>query len=123
MGNLMMIIEDDPFQADEIATYLTRKGVPVSKHLLAATAKEAFEQNPDDYRVILIDVNLLDANGIDVAVQFAELSKDVKIICATSAHERMRDHREFLEQKQCHNVMLVDKPIPLRMLYSYYTSS
>jgi DNA-binding response OmpR family regulator len=77
-GTDVLIIEDDPTQAEELACYLRRAGLGVDATVSGSLAIHTVAQLRP--KVALIDYNLPDMDGVTVAERIRRLSPGTAII-------------------------------------------
>lgn len=77
-GTDVLIIEDDPTQAEELACYLRRSGLGVDATVSGSLAIHTVAQLRP--KVALIDYNLPDMDGVTVAERIRRLSPGTAII-------------------------------------------
>ena len=74
----VLIVEDDPAQAEELACYLSRAGLSVQvRHCGSAAIHGVAEMRP---RIALLDYNLPDLDGVTVAERIKRLSPDTSML-------------------------------------------
>lgn len=74
----VLIVEDDPAQAEELACYLTRAGLTVEVCLCGSAAIHCVsEMRPT---IALLDYNLPDMDGVTVAERIRRLSPDTSML-------------------------------------------
>jgi CheY-like chemotaxis protein len=106
----VLIVEDDPLQAQELAEGLGRTGLRVTIVRNAAQACQfAAAQHP---RVALVDYNLPDQNGLAVAKLLKELSPNITTIMMSAGIEGLPERA--LEEFGI--LAFVNKPLPLNLL-------
>lgn len=69
----ILIVEDEKNLGDTLKDYLEAKGHDVEHVETAASALETFKRR-DDIAVVLMDINLPDGNGIELAKDFRRVS-------------------------------------------------
>lgn len=88
-GTDVLIIEDDPTQAEELACYLRRAGLRVDATVSGSLAIHTVaELRP---RVALIDYNLPDMDGVTVAERIKRLSPGTAMIVMSGRIDRLSD--------------------------------
>jgi DNA-binding response OmpR family regulator len=106
----VLIVEDDILQAEEMAAYLGRAGLAVqTAHNGAAGVRLAQVLRP---RVALLDYNLPDLTGVDVAERVRAMLPDTAIIIMSG---RIDGLAESTLEKTGVSVF-VNKPVPLAPL-------
>lgn len=74
----VLIVEDDPAQAEELACYLSRAGLSVQvRHCGSAAIHGVAEMRP---RIALLDYNLPDLDGVTVAERIKRLSPETSML-------------------------------------------
>jgi DNA-binding response OmpR family regulator len=74
----VLVVEDDPAQAEEIAQYLSRAGLVVEVlHSGSEALHSVAEMRP---RVAVLDYNLPDLDGVTVAERIRRLSPDTAML-------------------------------------------
>lgn len=74
----VLIVEDDPAQAEELACYFTRSGLTVQVCLCGSAAIHCVsEVRP---RIALLDYNLPDMDGVTIAERIRRLSPDTSML-------------------------------------------
>ena len=74
----VLIVEDDPAQAEELACYLYRAGLTVQiRHCGSAAVHGVAEMRP---RIALLDYNLPDMDGVTVAERIKRLSPETSML-------------------------------------------
>lgn len=106
----VLIVEDEPLQAREIAQSLSRAGlcVEVVHDAVAAFARAKADQP----RVAVIDLQLPDSNGFLVAKKFQEISPKTAIIFMSGQVQGVPE--ALLKATSAR--AFVNKPLPLRFL-------
>lgn len=106
----VLIVEDDILQAEEMAAYLGRAGLTVqTAHNGSAGLRLAQALRP---RVALLDYNLPDLTGVDVAERIRALLPETAIIIMSG---RIDGLAESTLEKSGISVFL-NKPVPLAPL-------
>lgn len=74
----VLIVEDDPAQAEELACYFSRTGLTVQvRHCGSAAIHCVAEMRP---RIALLDYNLPDLDGVTVAERIKRLSPETSML-------------------------------------------
>jgi len=74
----VLIVEDDPAQAEELACYLSRSGLAVQvRHCGSAAIHCVAKMRP---RIALLDYNLPDLDGVTVAERIKRLSPETAML-------------------------------------------
>ena len=74
----VLIVEDDPAQAEELACYFTRSGLTVQVSLCGSAAIHCVSEIRP--RIALLDYNLPDMDGVTVAERIRRLSPDTSML-------------------------------------------
>ena len=85
----ILLVEDDPRLGAEIRETLTDEGFDVTWH---QDGGQAIRENPDDYRLVVLDLMLPNKHGFDILKEFRE-SSDVPVIILTArtdTHDKVR---------------------------------
>ncbi len=106
----VLVVEDDMIQCEEMAGFLGRAGLVVqTAHNGAAGLRQAAAFQP---RVALLDYNLPDTTGVQLAEQLRAMLPDTAIIL-------MSGRIDGLSEQTLHSVgikIFVNKPLPLGAL-------
>ena len=103
----VLIVEDDTVQCEEMAAYLGRSGLDVHTAFNGAAAlREAHNHKP---RVALLDYNLPDGTGVELAAHLRELLPDTAILMMSGRIDGLSE--ETLQQLGI--TIFVNKPVPL----------
>lgn len=91
----ILIIEDNIIKAGVLKSQLEDFGF--TDITIAATGKEAIKLFSEKFDLILLDINLPDMNGVDLARHYRTVypKKDTPIICCSSNADSLR--RECIE--------------------------
>jgi two-component system, NtrC family, response regulator AtoC len=82
MPNAVLIIEDEATLAKNVKTFLSRRGYEVRLAPDAAAGEAVFEEFKPD--VLLLDLQLPDANGLDVLQRVRRSDPKVKVVIVTA---------------------------------------
>lgn len=85
----VLVVEDDPKLGREIQYTLRESGFDVT---LIADGAEAVHEDPEDYRLVVLDLMLPGKHGFDILKEFRERS-DVPVIILTArtdTHDKVR---------------------------------
>ena len=103
----VLIVEDDVIQSEEIAWYLARTGLAVqTAHNGSSALLRATTSRP---RVALLDYNLPDITGVELAEQVRAFLPDAAIIIMSGRIDGLS--KQTLERVRIAG--FVNKPIPL----------
>ena len=106
----VLIVEDEMAQCEEMADFLARAGLEVRMALHGASAlRQAAEFRP---RVALLDYNLPDTNGVELAKELRALLPEVKIILMSGRIEGLSEQTV----QKIGITVFVNKPLPLGAL-------
>lgn len=103
----VLIVEDDVVQSEEMAAFLARAGLTVQTAHNGATALPLAEQLRP--RVALLDYNLPDLNGVELAEAIRALLPDSAIIMMSGRIEGLAE----LTLEKIGISVFVNKPVPL----------
>ncbi|CAG35769.1 sigma-54-dependent transcriptional regulator [Desulfotalea psychrophila] len=82
MKSNILIIEDDQDMCDMLAMGLRRRGFAVSTYISGQEGLAAI--NPETTDVVLSDINLPDANGLDICKEVVANTPDIPVIIMTA---------------------------------------
>ncbi|MDX9754390.1 MAG: response regulator, partial [bacterium] len=82
MKNRILVIDDDQSTRLLLETFLSQKGYAVDCVEDAATMRESLGQR--EYPLILLDLNLPDADGLDLIEETKTTNPDIAIIIITA---------------------------------------
>jgi DNA-binding response OmpR family regulator len=103
----VLIVEDDVVQSEEMAAFLARSGLTVqTAHNGSAAIPLAEQLRP---RVALLDYNLPDLNGVELAEAIRALLPDTAIIMMSGRIEGLAE----LTLEKIGISVFVNKPVPL----------
>ena len=106
----VLVVEDDPVQAEEMAGFLGRAGLVVETAPDGAHAMRMAEiLRP---RVVVLDYNLPDMTGVIVAERLRLLSPDIAVIMMSGRIGGLSEN----VLKQLGISVFVSKPVPLGVL-------
>jgi len=111
----ILIVEDDPEQAELVGVWLQRVGQRVDQVASAEAALESLEKSQPD--LALVDVNLPGINGIELSGRLLERWPGVHVVCATD-WARADEMNDALEALQARGAELLIKPLQPDDLYS-----
>ena len=103
----VLIVEDEAIQREEMADFLSRGGLSVQTAKDGASGIRLARLTPP--RVALLDYDLPDMTGVEVAERLRALSSDIAILIASGRIERLPEHT-------LHKIGInafVNKPLPL----------
>ncbi|UYN94241.1 MAG: response regulator [Enhydrobacter sp.] len=103
----VLIVEDDVVQAEEMAAFLARAGLSVQIAHNGVTALPLAQQLQP--RVALLDYNLPDLNGVELATAIRGLLPDTAIIMMSGRIEGLAE----LTLEKIGISVFVNKPVPL----------
>ncbi|MBN9512244.1 MAG: response regulator [Alphaproteobacteria bacterium] len=86
----VLIVEDDPTQAEELACYLRRARLRVESTVSGSLAIHTIARLRP--KVALIDYNLPDLDGVTVAERIKRLSPGTAMIVMSGRIDRLSDH-------------------------------
>jgi DNA-binding response OmpR family regulator len=106
----ILIVEDDVTQCHEMAEFLARAGLDVAVAYGRSSAlQEAARRNP---RVALLDFNLTDFTGVDLAKELRASLPDMAIIIMSGRIDGLSE--KALDEAGI--TAFVNKPLPLALL-------
>ena len=106
----MLIVDDDPEQSGQIASFLSRQGITVAEACNAFAALNTIKKV--EPAVVVMDVQMPGLDGIDAARLAARTPGRPRIILMSGHGEEVR--RAVRDEAEVFAV--VDKPLPLRVL-------
>jgi DNA-binding response OmpR family regulator len=106
----VLVIEDDPVQAEEMAGFLGRAGLVVETAPDGAHAMRMAELLRP--RVVVLDYNLPDMTGVIVAERLKLISPDISVIMMSGRIGGLSEN----VLKQLGISVFVSKPVPLGVL-------
>lgn len=83
----LMVVEDEPNLADTLVEYLRSKGFPTALARNAEQARKEFSAPGERAQVVLMDIGLPDANGLDLAKEFRALRKDFVLLFLSAQND------------------------------------
>lgn len=106
----VLIVEDDPVQREEMAGFLARVGLSVA---VAATCAAALAKAKGAApKVVIIDYNLPDGTGLDLAEKIRGLLPQAAIMLASARVEGLGE--DVLDRIRIS--VFLNKPVPLQAL-------
>ena len=87
MNRMIAIIEDDPAEAQSLRTYFSRLASETEDNYdirWFQTGREFLSAYQPSYDLVMMDINLPDLNGLDVASSLRKPDRDVVLIFVTS---------------------------------------
>jgi DNA-binding response OmpR family regulator len=112
-GPDVLVVDDDPEQARQIAGFLDKRGIAVSTETSGRAAISAIQR--DSPKVVVMDVNMPTVDGIEVTRQAMAGEKTPIIILMSGEPEKVYEagaaHLDVFA--------VVDKPVPLRTLETF----
>ncbi len=112
-GPDVLVVDDDPEQARQIAGFLDKRGIAVTMETSGPAAISAIQR--DSPKVVVMDVNMPTVDGIEVTRQ--AMAGDVKPIIILMSGEPDKVYEAGAAQLDIFAV--VDKPVPLRVLETF----
>lgn len=109
----VLVVDDDPLQVEQIASYLRRRGIDVRGAPDGASALAALAV--DRPAVVVMDINMPGMTGIETAREMGKLSYRPKIILVSGEPERVAE----ANASGIAVFAAVDKPVPLRALEAF----
>lgn len=114
---LVVVVDDDPVQADQIASFLRMRGIATE---VAGNGIEGFELAAQIVpRVVITDIDMPGMDGIAFARKLASLPQPPRIIMISGAAEKVAE----ANRAKLGVFAVVDKPIPLRALETFVRQS
>lgn len=115
--SLVVVVDDDPVQADQIASFLRMRGIATETagngiEGLALVARIA-------PRVVITDIDMPGMDGVAFARELRTLSHPPRVIMISGEAEKVAE----ANRAQLGVFAVVDKPIPLRALEAFVRQS
>jgi PAS domain S-box-containing protein len=79
-GKLVLYLDDDEPLTDIIGRLLTRQGLRVAGHTDVLRAMADFRSRPQEFALVVTDLNLPNASGLDVAREVRAVRPDVPVL-------------------------------------------
>ena len=92
----VLLVEDNDVSRTVAEGYLAHLGQKVVSAASCAEAREKITQ--DSFDLVLMDINLPDGNGVDLAAELRKKTTETLPIVAVSAHVFKEDQQQFIEQ-------------------------
>jgi two-component system alkaline phosphatase synthesis response regulator PhoP len=108
----ILIVEDEPNLGDTLYDYLDSKGFNCKLETTIGSAKERFLSNDFKAHVLLLDINLPDGNGLDLAKELREIRQDFVLLFLSA----MNDPETKFEGLNLGAEDYITKPFDLREL-------
>jgi two-component system alkaline phosphatase synthesis response regulator PhoP len=108
----ILIVEDEPNLGDTLYDYLDSKGFNCKLETTITSAKERFLSNNFKTHVLLLDINLPDGNGLDLAKELREIRQDFVLLFLSA----MNDPETKFEGLNLGAEDYITKPFDLREL-------
>ena len=112
-GPDVLVVDDDPEQARQIAGFLDKRGIAVSTETSGRAAISAIQR--DSPKVVVMDVNMPTVDGIEVTRQAMAGEKTPIIILMSGEPDKVYE----AGAAQLDVFAVVDKPVPLRTLETF----
>jgi CheY-like chemotaxis protein len=114
---LVIVVDDDPVQADQIASFLRMRGIPTETAGSGAEGLDAVIRVKP--RVVITDIDMPGMDGIAFARELRVLPSPPRVIMISGEPQKVA------EANQAHLGVfaVVDKPIPLRALETFVRQS
>ena len=110
---VVLVVDDDPLQADQIASFLQEHAIPVAVETNGFAAVQAMKRLRP--AVVVMDVKMPGLDGIEAARLASRLDPKPKIILISGYPDAVsRANRARVEV-----FAAVDKPVPLRLLVKF----
>lgn len=88
----IMIVDDEHHVGLFIEIFLTSRGYRVTRFVNGRDALQRFDNNPDEFDLIITDQNMPNICGSDLAKALLEIRPDVPIIlCTGFGHDEIAD--------------------------------
>jgi CheY-like chemotaxis protein len=114
---LVVVVDDDPVQADQIASFLRMRGIATETATSGAEGLALVERIAP--RVVVTDIDMPGMDGIAFARALRALAQPPRIIMISGEAEKVAEaNRSHLGV-----FAVVDKPIPLRALEAFVRQS
>jgi len=88
MKHKILLVEDEADLGNVVKQYLELMDFEVNWQQNGLTALEVFEQTPEGFHILLIDVNLPGLNGFELAERVVKLNTDVPFLFLTARGEK-----------------------------------
>lgn len=85
----ILFVDDDELLVEVGSQVLAALGYQVTCFTSALKALEAFKQNPQDFDVVLTDMNMPKMSGLDLANELTGIRPDIPIVLCTGFSERI----------------------------------
>jgi CheY-like chemotaxis protein len=79
-GKLVLYLDDDEPLTDIVERLLLRKGYRVASHTDVTQALADFRKRPGEFALVVTDLNLPNASGLDIAREVRSLRPDVEVV-------------------------------------------
>jgi PAS domain S-box-containing protein len=79
-GKLVLYLDDDEPLTDIVGRLLLRKGYRVASHTDVAQALADFRKRAGEFSLVVTDLNLPNASGLDIAREVRSLRPDVEVV-------------------------------------------
>src|SRR6516165_7753453 len=80
----VLVVDDEPGLRDMLAILFRREGLDVTLAPGFATGRDAVEQAPEPYAVVLTDLLMPDGNGMDLLPLIKQRSANTEVIVMTA---------------------------------------
>ena len=116
-NRLVLIADDDPGQRRQVAHSLKRSGIHVDE---AESGEEAYGRVKELHpAVVLMDVNMPGAGGIDAANWIGSFSPETKVVVMSGQTEDIINANRHASTA----FAVIQKPIPLKILLRFVSSA
>jgi DNA-binding response OmpR family regulator len=89
----ILVVCDDELVCQFTELRLKRLGYGSTVVPSAEAGRSVFQHNSEKFDLVMVDYNLLDGNGVDLASEFLDIRPDVPIVLYTGGSLRAEDVR------------------------------
>jgi CheY-like chemotaxis protein len=79
-GKLVLYLDDDEPLTDIVERLLSRKGCRVASHTDVTQALADFRKRPGEFALVVTDLNLPNASGLDIAREVRSVRPDIEVV-------------------------------------------
>jgi two-component system, cell cycle sensor histidine kinase and response regulator CckA len=110
----LLVVDDDPDNAQVIKLGLLKCGFLVDAHTNPEEALQQFESNAESYSLILSDIWMKSISGIRLAEKAKEINPNVKVLLLTGSEMGSKEFSELSASISIDG--FIQKPISIRKL-------
>jgi len=114
---LVVVVDDDPVQADQIASFLRMRGIATETAADGVEGLAMVERTAP--RVVITDIDMPEMDGIAFARALRALAQPPRVIMISGEAGKVAE----ANRAQLGVFAVVDKPIPLRALEAFVRQS